>query len=163
MPEYAPLTKREATEGYGAEVVLFGRSYDEAYRHARELQERDGMTFVHAFDDDVVMAGQGTIGLEILEQAPDVAAVVCPVGGGGLIAGVATAVKSIRPEVRVIGVQASGADSAVASFRAQRRVASAAVDTIADGIKVQQVGERTLAVILRHVDAMVTVDDVRIC
>jgi threonine dehydratase len=163
MPEYAPLTKREATESYGAEIVLFGSSYDDAYRHARELQERDGMTFVHAFDDDVVMAGQGTIGLEILEQAPDVSAVVCPVGGGGLIAGVATAIKAIRPQVRIIGVQSSGADSAVASFHAGHRVPRRAGETIADGIKVLQVGERTLELILRHVDAMVTVDDLRIC
>ena len=163
MPEYAPLTKRDATEGYGAEVVLHGNSYDEAYRHACELQERDGSTFVHAFDDDLVMAGQGTIGLEILRQLPDVAAVVCPVGGGGLIAGVATAIKSIRPHVLVLGVQAAGAASAVRSFDARRRIGTETVDTIADGIKVAQVGERPLESILRHVDAMVTVDDVSIC
>lgn len=163
MPEYAPLTKREATEGYGAEVILRGSSYDEAYAHARELQERDGGTFVHAFDDELVMAGQGTIGLEILEQLPEVAAVLCPVGGGGLIAGVATAIKSIRPDVRVIGVQSAGADSAVRSFRAGQRVETDGVETIADGIKVQRVGERTLDAILRHVDAMVSVDDVALC
>jgi len=163
MPEYAPLTKREATEGYGAEVILHGASYDDAYHHALELQSRDGGTFVHAFDDELVMAGQGTIGLEILKQVHDVSAIVCPVGGGGLIAGIATAVKAIRPEVRVIGVQAAGADSAVRSFRAGRRVATSGVDTIADGIKVQTVGERTLAAILQHVDTMVTVDDVDIC
>ena len=163
MPEYAPLTKREATEGYGAQVVLHGVSYDDAFRHALELQSRDGGTFVHAFDDEWVMAGQGTIGLELLKQLPDVGAVICPVGGGGLIAGVATAVKSIRPGVRVIGVQAAGADSAVQSFHAKRRIETDGVDTIADGIKVQQVGERTLEAILAHVDAMVTVSDVAIC
>ena len=163
MPEYAPLTKREATEGYGAEVILHGGSYDEAFAHALEVRERDGGTLVHAFDDEVVMAGQGTIGLEILEQVPDVAAVVCPVGGGGLIAGVATAIKSIRPEVRVIGVQAKGADSAVQSFQARRRIPAEGGETIADGIKVHHVGERTLEAILRHVDAMVAVDDVSIC
>jgi len=163
MPEYAPLTKREATAGYGADVVLHGRTYDEAYRHALELQARDGGSFVHAFDDETVMAGQGTIGLEVLKQLPDVAAVVCPVGGGGLIAGVATAIKAIRPDVRVFGVQASGADSAAQSFRAGRRIGTDSVDTIADGIKVQQVGERTLEAIVRHVDDIVTVDDVAIC
>lgn len=163
MPEYAPLTKREATEGYGAEVILHGTSYDEAYHHALMLQDRDGGTFVHAFDDDLVMAGQGTIGLEILRQLPDVGTIICPVGGGGLIAGVATAVKSIRPEVRVIGVQAAGADSAVRSFHARERIETAGVETIADGIKVQHVGEHTLQAILAHVDAMVTVDDVAIC
>lgn len=163
MPEYAPLTKRDATEGYGAKVVLHGQSYDEAYAHARELQSRDGGTFVHAFDDDDVMAGQGTIGLEILRQVPDVAAVICPVGGGGLIAGVATAVKSIRPDVRVLGVQAAGADSAARSFRERRRVTNGPAETIADGIKVAHVGERALDAILRHVDAIVTVDDDAIC
>ncbi len=163
MPEYAPLTKREATEGYGAEVILHGASYDDAYRHALELQSQDGGTLVHAFDDELVMAGQGTIGLEILRQLPDVATIVCPVGGGGLIAGIATCVKAIRPEVRIIGVQAEGADSAVRSFHAGRRIVTDSVHTIADGIKVQQVGERTIEAILAHVDAMVTVDDVHIC
>jgi len=163
MPEYAPLTKREATLGYGAEVILHGDSYDDAFDHAVELQAREGGTLVHAFDDLTVMAGQGTIGLEILEQLPDVSAVICPVGGGGLIAGVATAIKSIRPEVRIIGVQALGADSAVLSFHAKKRLSSRSVHTIADGIKVQQVGEHTLAVMLEHVDAMVTVDDISIC
>ena len=163
MPEYAPLTKREATEGYGAEVILHGASYDDAYHRALEIQSAEGGTFVHAFDDDMVMAGQGTIGLEVLRQLPDVCAIVCPVGGGGLIAGIATAVKAIRPEVHVIGVQAEGADSAVRSFHAGRRIETESVDTIADGIKVQHVGERTLVAILQHVDAMVTVDDIAIC
>jgi threonine dehydratase len=163
MPEYAPLTKREATEGYGAKVILHGGSYDEAFDHAVELQARDGGTLVHAFDDPIVMAGQGTIGLEILKQLPDVSAVICPVGGGGLIAGVSTAIKSIRPDVRIIGVQARGANSAVLSFHAKKRLATKGVHTIADGIKVQRVGEHTLEVILRNVDAMVTVDDISIC
>ncbi len=163
MPEYAPLTKREATEGYGAEVILHGASYDDAYHQALQIQSERGGVFVHAFDDDLVMAGQGTIGLEILKQLPDVSAVVCPVGGGGLIAGIATAVKAVRPEVRVIGVQAEGADSAAQSFHAGRRIETESVETIADGIKVQHVGERTLVAILQHVDAMVTVDDIAIC
>ncbi len=163
MPEYAPLTKREATEGYGAEVILHGHSYDDAYHHALAIQADEGGTFVHAFDDDLVMAGQGTIGLEILKQLPDVGTILCPVGGGGLIAGVATAVKAIRPQVRVIGIQAAGADSAVRSFHAKTRIQTDGVETIADGIKVQQVGEHTLEAILAHVDAMVTIDDVSIC
>jgi threonine dehydratase len=163
MPEYAPLTKREATEGYGASVVLHGASYDDAFHHAVALQAQEGGTLVHAFDDPEIMAGQGTIGLEILKQLPDVAAVICPVGGGGLIAGVGTAIKSLRPDVRIIGVQARGADSAVLSFHAKKRVISKSVHTIADGIKVQHVGERTLEMMLEHVDEMVAVDDVSIC
>lgn len=163
MPEFAPLTKREATEGYGAEVILHGSTYDEACAHAIRLCDEAQATFVHAFDDERVMAGQGTIGLEILAELPDVSTIVCPVGGGGLIAGVATAVKAIRPDVRVIGVQASGADSAVASFRAGRRRAVDGIETIADGIKVAHVGELTFEVIRARVDDMVTVDDEQIC
>jgi len=163
MPEFAPLTKRVATEGYGANVVLHGASYDEAYAHAVELRDAGGATLVHAFDDEQVMAGQGTIGLELLRELPDLSAVVCPVGGGGLIAGVATALKSIRPEIQVFGVQAAGASSAVESFRAGRRLATPSVETVADGIKVQHVGERTFDVIRDYVDAMVSVTDEAIC
>ena len=163
MPEYAPLTKREATAGYGAEVILHGASYDEACAHARELHAAEGGTFVHAFDDELVMTGQGTIGLEILEDLPDVGTVVCPVGGGGLISGVAVALKSLRPRIRVLGVQADGASSAVQSFRAGRRIESVATRTIADGIKVGHVGERCFDVIRRWVDEMVVVDDADIC
>ena len=163
MPEFAPLTKRIATEGYGAEVLLHGATYDEACAHAMELRDRTGGTLVHAFDDEQVMAGQGTIGLELLREMPDLAAVVCPVGGGGLIAGIATALKSIRPEIQVFGVQAAGASSAVDSFRAGRRLPSRSVETVADGIKVQHVGEKTFEVIRELVDDMVTVSDDQIC
>ncbi|MHC4848502.1 MAG: threonine ammonia-lyase [Planctomycetota bacterium] len=163
MPEFAPLTKRIATAGYGAEVILHGESYDDAYAHALMLRDRDGGSLVHAFDDEQVMAGQGTIGLELLRELPDLAAVICPVGGGGLIAGVATALKSIRPEILVFGVQAAGASSAVDSFRAGRRLATGAVETVADGIKVQHVGEKTFGVIQDFVDDMVTVSDDAIC
>ncbi|MHC4578365.1 MAG: threonine ammonia-lyase [Planctomycetota bacterium] len=163
MPEYAPLTKREATRQYGGEVILNGASYDEAYAHAVALRDADGGTLVHAFDDEQIMAGQGTVGLEILRDLPDVEAVICPVGGGGLISGVATAIKARRPRTKIIGVQAEGADSAVASFRAGRRIASHGVETIADGIKVQQVGERCFDSMRRVVDDMVTVTDVEIC
>ncbi len=163
MPLTAPLTKQEATAGYGAEVILHGTGYDDAYGHAVALHEAEGGTLVHAFDDDLIMAGQGTIGLEILEDLPDLRAVVCPVGGGGLISGVAVAVKSLRPDVKIIGVQSEGASSAVDSFRAGERLATAGVKTIADGIKVAQVGERCFDVIRRTVDDMVTVSDVDVC
>lgn len=163
MPEYAPITKQDATRGYGAEIILHGRTYDDACRHARELHEQEGGTFVHAFDDELVMAGQGTIGLEILEQLPDVTSVICPVGGGGLISGVATAIKALRPEVRIIGVQADGASSAVDSYRAGCRMEVPTAETIADGIKVAQVGEHTFEVIRRLVDEMVTVSEVDLC
>ncbi|MEE8104208.1 MAG: threonine ammonia-lyase [Planctomycetota bacterium] len=163
MPEFAPLTKREATENYGADVVLHGATFDEACAHAQELCDTDGGTFVHAFDDEIVMAGQGTIALEILDDLPDVEAIICPVGGGGLISGIATAIKAKRPATKIIGVQAKGADSAVASFHAGQRLPSEHAETIADGIKVQHVGELCFDIIHRLVDEMVTVDDTQIC
>ncbi len=163
MPEYASLTKREATAGYGAKVILKGATYDEAYAHALELRDADGGTLVHAFDDEQIMAGQGTIGLEILRDLPDVETVICPVGGGGLISGLATALKARRPQTKIVGVQAEGADSAVASFRAKRRVSTDEVATIADGIKVQRVGERCFEIIGKLVDEMITVSDAQIC
>jgi len=131
--------------------------------HAQKLCDEAGAVFVHAFDDEMVMAGQGTIALEILEDLPDVEAIICPVGGGGLISGIATAIKAKRPATKVIGVQAKGADSAVASFRAGHRMPSEGVDTIADGIKVQHVGERCFDIIHKLVDEMITVDDTQIC
>ena len=163
MPEYAPLTKREATKGYGAEVILHGATFDEATAYAAAMAKDEGIVFIHAFDDEAVMAGQGTVGIELLDEMPDLGAVVCPVGGGGLISGVAVALKSRRPEVKVIGVQAAGADSAVTSFHEGRRLPSGPVETIADGIKVAHVGELTFDVIQRYVDEMITVDDVAIC
>ena len=164
MPAYAPLTKRDATEGYGAEVILAGASFDEAHEHALALQAAEGGTFIHAFDDERVMAGQGTIGLEILEDLPEVGTIVCPVGGGGLVSGVAVAAKTLKPDVRVVGVQAEGASSAVKSFHVGYRVpANGGAQTIADGIKVVEVGERCLDVITHWVDEMVTVSDTDIC
>jgi threonine dehydratase len=162
MPVYSQLTKQDATTGYGAEVILHGATYDEAHTHAMELMEEHGGVYVHAFDDERVMAGQGTIGLEILDQIPDLKAVVCPVGGGGLISGVAVAVKSLNPRVRVIGVQAEEASAAVRSFHEGRRIVPDRIATIADGIKVQHVGERCFDVIRSQVDDMVTVRDVEI-
>jgi threonine dehydratase len=159
MPEYAPVSKVEATKAYGAEVVLHGVDYDAAQTKAHDIEEREGRTYVHAFDDEAVMAGQGTIGLEILEDCPDVDTVVVPIGGGGLIAGIATAIKAQKPDTRVVGVQAEGASSAAQSLQKGRRVEIAEADTIADGIAVRQVGERTFTVIQERVDEIVTVSD----
>jgi threonine dehydratase len=159
MPEYAPVSKVEATRGYGADVVLHGSDYEAAQRKAHEIETDEGRTYVHAFDDEAVMAGQGTIGLEIVEQCPDVETVVVAIGGGGLIAGVATAVKAQRPAARVVGVQAEGASSVAESLREGEVVEREAVDTIADGIATRKVGERTFEVIRERVDEVVTVTD----
>ncbi|MFB6353354.1 MAG: threonine ammonia-lyase, partial [Halobacteriales archaeon] len=159
MPEHAAVSKVEATEHYGAEVVLHGADYDAAAARAHELEAEAGLTYVHAFDDPVVMAGQGTVGLEILEDRPEVDTVVVPVGGGGLIAGVATAVKGANPDARVVGVQAEGAASAARSLAAGEVVELDAVDTIADGLAARRVGDRTFAVIQERVDDIVTVSD----
>ncbi|WP_255198176.1 threonine ammonia-lyase [Halorarius litoreus] len=159
MPEYAPVSKVEATKAYGAEVVLHGVDYDEAQAKAHELEAEEGRTYVHAFDDPDVMAGQGTIGLEIVEDCPDVDTVVVPIGGGGLISGIATAVKAQKPDTRIVGVQAEGASSAAQSLQKGSRVALDQVDTIADGIAVRQVGEQTFEVIRERVDEVVTVPD----
>ncbi|USZ66722.1 threonine ammonia-lyase [Halorussus salilacus] len=159
MPENAPISKIKATRSYGATVVLHGDDYDEAAEKAHELEAEEGRTYVHAFDDDMVMAGQGTIGLEILEDLPDLDTVVVPIGGGGLIAGVATAVKAQKPDARVVGVQAEGASSVAASLEKGEVHALDAVDTIADGIATRSVGERTFEVIDERVDEVVTVSD----
>lgn len=159
MPEYAPVSKVTATRHYGAEVVLYGVDYSEAAERAREIEASEGRTYVHAFDDPMVMAGQGTIGLEILEDLPDVETVVVPIGGGGLIGGIATAVKGHRPDVRVVGVQAAGASSAAASLRKGEIHSLDGVDTIADGIATRQVGELPFEVMQERVDEVVTVSD----
>lgn len=159
MPEHAPIAKIKATRSYGAEVVLHGADYDEAQARAHELECEEGRTYVHAFDDPRVMAGQGTIGLEILEDCPEVETVVVPIGGGGLISGIATAIKEKTPEVRVIGVQAEGASSVAQSLRKGKIRALDSVDTIADGIATRQVGEQTFPIIEERVDEVVTVSD----
>lgn len=159
MPETAPLSKVAATRGYGAEVVLSGTSYDEAYARAREIGNQQGLTFVHAFNDLQVMAGQGTLGLELLEELPEISTVVVPIGGGGLISGVATAIKELMPRVKVIGVQASGADAMARSKRAGKLTPTESATTIADGIAVKSPGDLTFEVIDRYVDEIVTVDD----
>ena len=159
MPKFAPVSKVKATRGYGASVRLEGVDYDEAQAYAHRLEEEEGRTYVHAFDDPVVMAGQGTLGLEIVDDCPDLDTVVVPIGGGGLISGVAVAIKEQLPDVRVVGVQAEGAASAAKSLEAGEVTEIDSVDTIADGIATRSVGEQTLEVMAEYVDEVVTVDD----
>lgn len=159
LPAGAPISKVEATKGYGAEVCLVPGVYDDAYAKAVELQQEHGYTFVHPFDDPKVIAGQGTIGLEILEQMPDVDSVIVPIGGGGLISGVAFAIKTLRPEIKVYGVQSSGAPSMAASLQEGRIQHLSNVSTIADGIAVKEPGINTFEMCNRYVDEVVTVSD----
>lgn len=159
MPKAAPIAKVQATEGYGAKVVLYGDCYDEAYAKAMEICEAEGATFLHPFDDYEVMAGQGTVALEILRELPTVDTVVVPVGGGGLLSGVAACIKQVNPRVRVIGVQAEGASAVYQSFRVGKHMTTKGVSTIADGIAVGNPGEHTVEMILKYADDMVTVSD----
>jgi len=154
MPETASIIKQEATRGYGAEVILHGEKFGDALEYA--LSRKDEV-FIHPFDDDAVIAGQGTAALEIVEDLKDIGAVLVPVGGGGLIAGIAAAVKALSPDTQVIGVQAAAATSACLSFGEHRVCERVPGNTIADGIAVGKVGARTLALIGRHVDAMLSV------
>jgi len=159
MPEHAPIAKVKATRSYGGEVVLHGEDYDEAAERAHEIEREAGRTYVYAFDDDYVMAGQGTIGLEIYDDLPEVETVVGPIGGGGLISGIATALKGKDESIRVVGVQAEGASSVAESLEKGHRVEREGVETIADGIATRTVGERTFEVIQDRVDEVVTVTD----
>ncbi len=159
MPDHAPISKVKATRSYGGNVVLYGEDYDEAAERAHEIEREEGRTYVHAFDDDYVMAGQGTIGLEIYDELPAVDTVVVPIGGGGLISGIATALKGLDPSIRVVGVQAEGASSVAESLRKGHRVERDSVETIADGIATRTVGERTFEIIRERVDSVVTVSD----
>lgn len=159
MPEIAPLAKITATRGYDAEVVLSGAGYDEAYLKAQEIQHQAGQTFVHAFNDQAVIAGQGTIGLEILEALEDVTAIVVPIGGGGLIAGVAMAVKETAPHVKIYGVQAEGAPAMYMSKREHVIKTTPDAATIADGIAVKVPGDLTFSIIDQYVDDVVVVND----
>ena len=163
LPEGAPISKVEATRSYGAEICLVPGVYDDAYRRALELLDEQGLTFVHPFDDSMVIAGQGTIGLEIMESMPDVDVVLCPVGGGGLISGVAYAVKKLNPRVKVYGIQAEGAPSMYESIHANRILTLDSVSTIADGIAVKQPGEHTFAYCKQYLDGIVTVSEDEIC
>ena len=163
LPEGAPISKVEATKKLGAEVCLVPGVYDDAFQKALQLRDEHGYTFIHPFDDENVIAGQGTIGLELLDQLPDVEAVVVPVGGGGLISGVAYAVKSLNPNVKVYGVQASGAPSMVNSLHDHKQEKLAKVSTIADGIAVKEPGSVTFDICSRYVDDIVTVSEDEIC
>lgn len=159
MPEPTPITKVEATRSAGAEVILQGETFDDALHVAHELAAERGLTMIHPFDDPDVIAGQGTIGLEMLQQLPQLEAVVVPVGGGGLISGIAVALKTLCPTLRVIGVEADYAASAVLSRQAGKVVELSAIKTIADGIAVKRVGDLTFALMERYVDDLVTVSD----
>jgi len=162
MPEFAPAAKISATRGYGAKVILYGRTIDDSYAKAIELAEQEDVEFIHPFNDLDVIAGQGTIGVEILEQLPDAQIVVVPIGGGGLISGIATAIKKRRPDVKVIGVEAKGAASMYESLKLGRIVKLRKVDTIADGIAIKSPGEYTFQLVKELVDDIVTVDDFEI-
>ncbi len=159
MPTVASLSKVEATRRYGATIVLYGQTYDEAYAKALDIQRETGGTYIHAFDDEKVIAGQGTIGMELLEQAPDLKAIVVPVGGGGLISGIAIAAKSLRPDIRIIGVEANGAAAFKHSLAVGHIEELNSVATIADGIAVKRPGALTFAAVSKYVDDVVLVED----
>ncbi len=159
LPDVAPISKIEATKHYGADICLVEGVYDDAYQKALSLRDEKGYTFIHPFDDENVIAGQGTIGLEILEQLSDVDAVVVPVGGGGLISGVAFAVKSLNPKIKVYGVQATGAPSMLQSVEHHKIERLDSVSTIADGIAVKEPGEHTFEYCSKYVDEIVSVTD----
>jgi threonine dehydratase len=159
MAENATPSKVAATKGYGAEVVQHGTIWDEADQKARELVESEGLTYVHPFDDLDLIAGQGTLGLEIYKDWPEVELVVVPIGGGGLISGVATALKQANPGIRVVGVESAGAPAMKLSVEQGRLVTLDRVDTVVDGLRVKRVGERTFELVQRYVDEIVTVPD----
>ena len=159
MPVQAPLAKVAATKGYGARVILHGAVFDEAHAEALRIANEHGLTYVHPFDDPMVMAGQGTVALEVLEQAPDVDTLVVPIGGGGLIAGISVAARQLRPDLRVIGVQADGADATAQAFRNNYAGPLRNPTTIADGLLTRAPGEQTLPIIREYVDDVVTVTD----
>lgn len=159
MPENAPLAKVMATQGYGAQVVLYGVTYDDAYQRCVELQEASGATFVHAFDDPDIIAGQGTLGLEMLNDLPDADAIVVPIGGGGLISGIAIAARALKPDITIIGVQAAGSPSCRSSLDAGCIQTLPAISTIADGIAVKRPGDLTYSIIEQLVDDVVLVSD----
>lgn len=159
LPDGAPISKVEATKAYGADVCLVDGVYDDAYNKALQLRDEKGYTFIHPFDDEDVIAGQGTIGLELMEQIPDADAVIVPIGGGGLISGVAFTIKSINPNCKVYGVQAAGAPSMLQSVLHKKRECLPRVSTIADGIAVKEPGENTFEYCKKYVDDIVSVTD----
>ena len=159
MPDGAPLSKVEATRRLGAEICLVKGAYDDAYAKALEIQQETGATLIHPFDDEQVVAGQGTIGLEVLEQLPDAEAVIVPIGGGGLISGVAFAIKSLNPNIKVYGVQAANAPSMAQSRREGKQITLNTAATFADGIAVKHPGDLTFALTQQYVDDVVTVSE----
>lgn len=159
MPKHSPLIKVEATKKFGAEVILIGDVYDDAYKYARELQEKEGYTFVHPFDDEDVIEGQGTIALEVLEEVPDADIILVPIGGGGLVSGVACAAKLKNPLIKIIGVEPEGAASALAAVKNNQVVTLDEANTIADGTAVKRIGDTTFNYIKKYVDDIVTVSD----
>lgn len=163
LPDGAPISKVEATRRYGAEICLVPGVYDDAYQRALDLREEKGYTFIHPFDDENVIAGQGTIGLEVLDQLPDVEAVIVPIGGGGLASGMAFAIKQLNPKVEVWGVQAAGAPSMYQSMVDHQILRLSSVSTIADGIAVKQPGEITYDTCQKYLDGIVTVTEDEIC
>lgn len=162
MPCSTPIAKIEATKGYGAQVVLHGSCYDESYSHAMEIQKETGAVFIHPFDDEDIIAGQGTVALELLHDVPTVDAVLIPAGGGGLLSGMAACIKQVNPRVKVIGVQAQGASAIARSFQAGAYKTTKTSETIADGISVRAPGKKTVELINRYVDEVVTVSDAEI-
>jgi len=159
LPDGAPISKVEATKSYGAEVCLVEGVYDDAYKKALELRDEKGYTFIHPFNDEAVIAGQGTIALEVSEQIPDLDAIIVPIGGGGLISGVAYTIKMLNPNIKVYGVQAAGAPSMLNSIRDSHIEELASVSTIADGIAVKKPGDLTYELCKKYVDEIVTVTD----
>lgn len=159
MPESTPLTKVNGVKNYGAEVILHGSNYDEAYAYALKYGKENSLTFVHPFEDDEVMAGQGTLALDIIENCENLDAIIVPVGGGGLISGIAVAAKSLNPNIEIIGVGAKGAPALKNSFDLKTAVDSLSVRTIADGIAVRDTSKITLEYMLKSVDKFISVDD----
>ena len=159
MPKSTPLIKVESTKQYGAEVVLYGDVYDDAFKKAKELEEKEGYVFVHPFDDEDVIYGQGTIALEILEELPETDIILVPIGGGGLISGIACAAKILKPEIKIIGVEPEGAASAYEAIKEDRVVELKEANTIADGTAVKKIGNTTFEYIKKYVDEIITVSD----
>ncbi len=159
MPETTPYLKVQATREFGGKVILHGSCYDDAYKEARRIEKEEGATFIHPFDDMDIISGQGTVALEILEDLEDVDIILVPIGGGGLISGIATYAKTINPNIKVIGVQAQGANAMERSFRAKKLVALDQISTIAEGIAVKRPGDLTFSLIQQYVDEIVTVKD----
>ncbi|HBQ21775.1 MAG: threonine ammonia-lyase [Deltaproteobacteria bacterium GWA2_38_16] len=159
MPESTPMGKVQATKSYGAKVILKGLNYDEAYEEALRLQEEMGAIFIHAYEDPFIIAGQGTIGLEILEEEPKTEVIIVPIGGGGLISGIAIAAKSLNPKIKIIGVQADGAATMAESLKKGKACVLASMSTMAEGIAVKKASPYTFGFIQQYVDEVVTVSD----